>query len=124
MTDNYQTAIGRIMDCILRDVALWEREYCETPERIFVSPRLHAMMKYDYSMLTLWSEGLLLRISTTNPGNGNLTGTMRKIALLWSGTWVLPVTMMASTQMHVQDARQEIIAITTLIWIRRKRNER
>jgi len=37
------------MDCILRDVALWEREHCETPERIFVSPRLHAMLKYDYS---------------------------------------------------------------------------
>lgn len=44
MTDNYQTAIGRIMDCILRNVALWEREHCETPERIFVSPRLHAML--------------------------------------------------------------------------------
>ena len=51
MTDNYQTAIGRIMDCILRDVVLWEREHCETPERIFVSPRLHEMLKANASIV-------------------------------------------------------------------------
>lgn len=49
MTANDRTAIGKMMDCILRDVVLWEREHCETPERILVSPRLHAMLKYNYS---------------------------------------------------------------------------
>ena len=50
MTANDRTAIGKMMDCILRDVALWEREHCETPERIFVSPRLHAMLKANASI--------------------------------------------------------------------------